>query len=196
MKFFPVVCGRPTRRLWSQHGAHLCSPFQCELCWFRNLEGRDPVPGVHDLAIALIRHSNLDNIAGRAPSTIRSHILETRSIVENLGRFGLTVPLHTLSPMPLGDPVGMGIAVAMQLKFLTAKGRIVSNPQYATVRGVRGTATLNWQSSPVSVGEICHLPKARVGFAQHPACCNWIGFTISHLEWNCRWGCRHSRIRQ
>ena len=36
-------------------GAHLCAPFQCELCWFRNLEGKDPVPGVHDRAIYLIR---------------------------------------------------------------------------------------------------------------------------------------------
>ena len=29
-------------------GSHLCIPFQCELCWFRNIEGRDPVPGRDD----------------------------------------------------------------------------------------------------------------------------------------------------
>jgi hypothetical protein len=124
-------------------GAHLCSPFQCELCWFRNLVGKDPVLGVHDQAIYLIRRSNLDNMAGRAPSTIRGHLMETLTMVQNFEGVGLPLPLHPLGPMPLGDSTGMGIAIGMQLKSITAKGRIVGNPQYATVRGVRGTASLN-----------------------------------------------------
>ena len=30
-------------------GVHLTIPFQCETCWMRNLEGRDPAPGLDDL---------------------------------------------------------------------------------------------------------------------------------------------------
>ena len=142
-------------------GAHLCSPFQCELCWFRNLEGKDPVLGVHDKVIYLIRRANLDNIAGRAPSTIRGHLMETRTMVENCEKFGLTVPLQPLGPLPLGDPYGMGIALAMQMKSITAKGRIEKTPQYASVRRVRGTATLNWQASPASGGEAASFAKGK-----------------------------------
>ncbi len=46
--------GRMKRFNQGAEGAHLCSLFPCELCWFRNLEGRDPLPGVHDQAICLI----------------------------------------------------------------------------------------------------------------------------------------------
>ena len=142
-------------------GAHLCSPFQCELCWFRNLEGKDPVAGVHDKAMLLIRRSNLDNMAGRAPSTIRGHLMETITMVQNFEKFGLIPPLRPLGPFPLSDTTGMGIAIAMQMKSITAKGRIVENPQYATVRGVRGTASLNWQSSPIGVGESSSFSKGK-----------------------------------
>ena len=165
-------------------GAHLISPFQCELCWFRNLEGKDPEPGVHDQAIACIRRSNLDNIAGRAPSTIWGHLMETRSIVDRSARFGLSVPLHALGPLPVGDPYGMGVAVAMQIKSVTAKGRIVSNPQFSTVRGLRGTATLNWQASPGGVGESASFAKnkGRVRPTRCPTQSDWFYQCLLGME--------------
>ena len=165
-------------------GAHLCSPFQCELCWFRNLEGKDPVPGVHDQAIALIRRSNLDNMAGRAPSTIRGHLMETLSMVQNFESAGLTLPLQPLGPLPLGDFVGMGIAIGMQLKSITAKGKIVANPQYATVRGVRGTASLNWQASPygVGVGSSFAKGKGRVRPTSCPTQSDWFYYFSLGME--------------
>ncbi len=30
-------------------GAHMCTPFQCEVCWFRNLEGKEVQPGRDDV---------------------------------------------------------------------------------------------------------------------------------------------------
>ena len=129
--------GGKLRRLnQGAEGAHLCSPFQCELCWFRNLEGKDPLPGVHNQAICLIGQSNLDNMDGRAPSTIRGHLMETLTLVQNFGKCGLTLPLQPLGPLPLSDSTGMGEAIGMQLKLITAKGQIVANPQYDTVQGV------------------------------------------------------------
>jgi hypothetical protein len=29
-----------------RNGDHLLCPFQCDLCHFRNIQGRDPVPGL------------------------------------------------------------------------------------------------------------------------------------------------------
>ena len=107
-------------------GAHLCSPFRCELCWFRNIKGKDPVPGLHDQAICLIRRSYLDYMAGRAPSTICGHLMETLTMVQNFERYGLSPPLQPLGPMPVSNSVGMGIAIGMQLKkSITARGQIV-----------------------------------------------------------------------
>ena len=103
--------------------AHLCLPFQCELCWFQNLKGKDPLPGVHDQAICLIRQSNLDNMAGRAPSTIRGHLMENLTLVQNFGICGLTLPLQPLGSLPLSDTTGMGVAIGMQLKSITATYR-------------------------------------------------------------------------
>jgi hypothetical protein len=64
--------------------------------------------------------------------------METLTLVQNFGMCGLTLPLQPLAlgPLPLSDSTGMGVAIGMQLKSITAKGRIVANPQYATVRGV------------------------------------------------------------
>ena len=177
--------GARLRRLnQGAEGAHLCSPFQCELCWFRNLEGKDPVPGVHDRVIYLIRRSNLDNMAGRAPSTIRGHLMETLTLVQNFDAYGLTPPLQPLGPLPLCDSTGMGIAIGMQLKSITAKGRIVANPQYATVRGVRGTASLNWQASPYGVGEGSSFAKGkgRVRPTSCPSQSDWFYYFCLGME--------------
>ena len=62
--------------------------------------------------------------------------METLTLVQNCGMCGLTLPLQPLGPSPLSDSTGMGEAIGMQLKLITAKGQIVANPQYDTVRGV------------------------------------------------------------
>jgi len=50
---------------------HLCIPFQCKLCWFRNIKGRDHVPGRDDISMTCIRQANLDAMLGKSPLTIR-----------------------------------------------------------------------------------------------------------------------------
>jgi hypothetical protein len=45
-------------------GAHLCISFQCELCWYWNIEKREPVPGGDDLYLTYIRRANLDAMLG------------------------------------------------------------------------------------------------------------------------------------
>ena len=162
----------------------MCSHFQCELCWFHNLEGKDPVPGLHDQAIYLIRRSNLDNMAGRAPSTIRGHLMEALTMVQNFERFGLTLPLQPLGPLPLSDSTRMGVAIGMQLKSITVRGQIVKNPQNATVRGVRGSALLNWQALPFGVGEGSSFAKGkgRVRPTSCPTQSDWFYYFCLGME--------------
>ena len=47
--------------------------FQCEGCWFINLEGRPPDPKLDEMYIKLIRRANLDAIGGRAVTTTQAH---------------------------------------------------------------------------------------------------------------------------
>jgi hypothetical protein len=51
--------------------SHLVTPFQCDLCVSRNLQGRNP--GAHDeLLMECIRQANLDALWGREASTVNS----------------------------------------------------------------------------------------------------------------------------
>ena len=54
-------------------GAHMCIPFQCDVCWMRNLEGRDPVAGRDDVYMACIKRENLEAIMGKSTLTIANH---------------------------------------------------------------------------------------------------------------------------
>ena len=35
-------------------GSHICIPCQCELCWYQNIEGNDPIPGKDDIYVMCI----------------------------------------------------------------------------------------------------------------------------------------------
>ena len=115
-------------------GSHLCIPFQCEMCWYWNLEGRNPTPGKDDVYLICIRRANLDAMLGKSPLTIRAHRSQTLSSLQNSMRIDKTPSYHPRGPFPMGDMVGMSLAVDMLLKSLVAKGRILDHVQFATLR--------------------------------------------------------------
>ena len=155
--------------LMAVEGAYLCIPFKCEVCWFRNLEGRDPRGESDDVYVACIRQANLDAMLGKSPLTIRVHRRETIAVIANSRLIGKTPAYSPRGPFPLEDLVGMSLAVDMLLKSLTAKGRIVDHVQFATLRKLRGTYAKNWESSPSGVKEGASFAKGRCGFVPHPA---------------------------
>lgn len=61
-------------------GVHCCATFQCEVCWMRNLEGRDlgPLNGAY---IQSIRCATLDSISGKSRNTIAGHRRRNKRIV-------------------------------------------------------------------------------------------------------------------
>jgi hypothetical protein len=171
-------------------GAHLCIPFQCELCWFRNIERRDPVPGRDDLYLTCIRRANLDAMLGKSPLTIRAHRRETLAALENAASIGKTPAYHPRCPFPMSDEVGMSLAVDMLLKSLRAKGRILDHVQYATLRKMRGTYTKNWESSPAGIREGAAFANGnyRVRQTSCPAQSEWFHDFSRGLEY--RMGCQ------
>ena len=60
------------RHLHAREGDHLLTPFQCDLCMFRNFQGRDPLKAdaKDDLLLCCIRRANLDAVWGRETHTV------------------------------------------------------------------------------------------------------------------------------
>ena len=156
----------------------------------RNLEGRDPVTGPDDVYQACIKRANLDAMLGKSPLTIANHTRETRTVVKNAAMINKTPSYYPRGPFPLGDSVGMGLAVDMQLKSLTAKGRIRKHVQFSTLRRLRGTHTKNWESSPLGVAEGALFAKGlgRIRPTSCPSQSEWFYDMLRGMEY--RMGCQ------
>ena len=133
--------------------AHLCIPFQCEVCWFHNLEGKDPRGESDEVYLACIRHANLDAMLGKSLLTIQAHRREMIVKLVTSRLIGKTPSYHPRGPFPDGNPVGMSLVVGMLLKSLVAKGPIADHVQFSTLWKLRGTYTKNWESYPAGVTE-------------------------------------------
>jgi hypothetical protein len=86
-----------------------------------NLERHLPASGLDDAYIMCIRQANLDAMGGRAASTIGAHAMAVKHIMQNCSLIQKTPTLMARTPMPLSDPVGMGMAVDILFNSLAAR---------------------------------------------------------------------------
>ncbi|KAL7460179.1 hypothetical protein ACHAXS_000641 [Conticribra weissflogii] len=165
-------------------GVNTCMPFQCEVCWLRNLESRDPTS--RDASYVMcIRRANLDAMAGKAKLTILSHLRETKTVIANCERIRKTPPFPPRGPFPLQDLVGMGVAVDMMQRSLTGKGRIGKFIQFDTMRKVRATYSKSWDSSPDGVAEGSSFSKGtgKVRMTSCPTQSEWFADFLRGAEY-------------
>ena len=134
------------------HGVQACQPFQCPVCWMRNLEGREPGPG-DEAYMRTIKRATLDAICGVSRSTVAAHRGRIGQLVKNAERIGKTPTLEPRGPFPLKDSLGMGLAVDIIQKSIHAKGYNEPVVQTGVLRQLRSTYTKNYESSPVGVAE-------------------------------------------
>ncbi len=131
-------CPRDTalRYKVARDGDNLLTTFQCDLCWFRNLQRRDPLPDLpqDNLLLCVIRRALLDSLWGREPQTVSSTLRAARNMVQQWQKVGLTLQFPSLSPFPVCNSLGMGVAVAMLLKSLEPGRYSARYQQFATVR--------------------------------------------------------------
>jgi hypothetical protein len=159
--------------------SHMCIPFQCKVCWMRNLEGRDPLPERDDVYKAYIKRENLDAMLGKLPLTIANHVRETRAVIKNAELINKTPLYYPRRPYPLGNSVGMGLAVDMELKSLVARGCIREHVQFFTLRHLRTTHTKAGNLLLSEWWRVPHLPKAWVVSGQRHVHLNLSGFMPS-----------------
>ena len=76
------------------NGAFLLVPFQCDICWFINLQQKEP--GLRILGY--IRRVNLDVIWSRSPGTIANTKNEIVNLIECWKDLGLEINLPKVGP--------------------------------------------------------------------------------------------------
>jgi hypothetical protein len=94
---------------------------------------------------------------GKLPLTIANHVRETRAVVKNVELINKTPSYYTRGPFPLGDLVGMGLMVDMELNFLVARGCIWEHVQFSMLRRLRATHTKNLGIFPSRSGGGCPI---------------------------------------
>ena len=131
------------RFLVGRDGDHLMNPFQCELCHFRNIQGRNPTVGNQkDQALMeQFRRVSLDVFWSREGSTVRHNkglVKRVAKTEESFGCVNRIIP--PIGPHPLEDSLGMGACVAVLDRSMD-KGNYAPNVQWETFRKTMSALT-------------------------------------------------------
>jgi hypothetical protein len=134
---------------YARKGDNFMCPFQCDLCHFRNLTGRNPGENFDcDLRLLVaIRRAILDSFWARAESTVGNNLRDLKKF-KTIGRdrLGLNTILPEMGPFPLEDVWGMGVAVVI-LERSMDKGIYKETLQFQTARKLRSVFSNAWGAS-------------------------------------------------
>ena len=131
------------------NGAHIMQPFQCDLCWFRNLQKRDPVTTSYkdSMLLAHIRRVNLDLIWSRSANTSYT------SVFKNSNRLSLSLglkPRHfPQGPWPVADEVGFQIAIEIVAASMLEGNTSKNYQQFDSIRTIRTMHQHLYESGPL-----------------------------------------------
>jgi hypothetical protein len=129
----------------------LFCPFQCELCHFRNLQGRSLHVGSGLLGyvelLKCLRRVNLDASWSRESSTVSQNLGKINRALQIAHGLGMSnPPLPKLGPCKLEDEFRAGAAVKM-VKPSIDPGVTESNVQLETVRKMKSAFVNLYQAS-------------------------------------------------
>jgi hypothetical protein len=121
------------RFLIGRAGDQLMTPFQCELCHFRNIMLREPdMTRLQDCEIIeLIRRANLDAFWGRETNTVKNNLRAGLRMEKTMTRLGMPCVNGPMGPFPLRDEFGMQAALAVLDRSLD-QGKHDVNVQFET----------------------------------------------------------------
>jgi len=133
----------------ARNGDMLCSPFQCDHCWFVNLCRREPSDMSYsdDRLLGYIRRVNLDLMWSRERGTVANTLAAVNKGRTMSIELGLVPQLLKLGPWPLGDGQGFQTAIEM-LRASQKKGKNdASYVQFDTVRKIRTAYATLYENS-------------------------------------------------
>ena len=129
-------------------------PFQCELCHFRNVYRRDPVPESRTDSNFVIycRRANLDAMWARSSATVAKTLrvlFRSQEVATDL--FDIPNPFPYREPFPLQDDFGI-VAAILFLEESRRPGRNTASVQWDTARGLTSAVTNFYSSGRDSLG--------------------------------------------
>ena len=141
--------GEERKFKFARNGDNFMVLFQCDLCHFWNIQGRDPgrFPDQDKTLLMGIRQATLDSFWSRAISTVKNNTAGVKRFyniaIEQLGVAGC---LPEMGPFPLSDTWGMYIAVVILQRSLD-KGVYRDTIQYETSWKLRSVYSNCWGAS-------------------------------------------------
>jgi hypothetical protein len=146
------------------NGDHLICPFQCDLCWFHNLQRCDPLPrnDWDTLLLCCIRQANLDALWGRESHTVDSTLRAAKQLALLWTQVGLDPEFPALGPHPVGDTVGFRVAIGMLLKSLEPGRYSQVHQQFETTRKLRAGYSNMYMGSLEGTSSLCTVGGDRV----------------------------------
>jgi hypothetical protein len=107
----------------ARNGDSLLTPFQCDLCHFRNILGRGPVPSSFkdSKILAFIRRANFDSTRQREPNTVSANLREAIRMECITDQLDLPSVTPAMGLFPLRNDFEMLAAIAVLDRSL-AKG--------------------------------------------------------------------------
>lgn len=159
--------------LSGRNGDHLLTPFQCELCHFRNLYGREPDQPRDTWVLGVMRRALLDAFWDRSRATVEANVRILRRMLKDCEELGLPPPQMNMGPWALEDTVGMGVAVLL-LKRSLDPGRNDKYVQYDTVRKLRSAATNLYQAGVNGLKDrVASFEKQKLWISEAPTQSYW-----------------------
>jgi hypothetical protein len=174
-----VKAGDEKRFLEARPGDNLLTPFQCELCHFRNIMKRNPVNAnwADREILEYIRRANLDAFWARETNTVNNNLRDAVRMESKIsGRLGLPSVTPPMGPFPLEDKFGMAAAIATLDRSLDP-GIYEEHVQWDTFRKVRSAVTNISQAGVSGLGDVVGAyERERV----------WISNVPTHSFWYSR----------
>ena len=151
------------------------TPFQCEMCHFRNIYNRNPVylNPVDLEALAFFRRASLDAFWSRATSTVKENLNEGKRGQRFADRMGVLCLVPEMGPFPLSDSMGMMVAASILDRSLDP-GITEKYVQWDTFRGARSFVT---NATQAGVGGL----SSTVGAYEKNRM--WISDVVTHSFW-------------
>ena len=139
----------------ARDGDHLMTTFQCELCHFRNITGRDPTPGYppHESMMTHTRRVNLDAFWSRSVNTVSGHRSYVQRIFKTRDKFQIPTMVPPMGPFPLRDIHGMSAALAVLDKSQDATGKHEKHVQPNTYKKITAALGSLYQAGCEGLGE-------------------------------------------
>jgi hypothetical protein len=177
--------GDDIRFLQARAGDNLLTPFQCDLCHFRNIMKRDPVKDhwADREILEYVRRANLDAFWARESNTVNNNLRDAvrmeGKVASRLGIPSITPPM---GPFPVEDKFGMAAAIATLDRSLDP-GIYEEHVQWDTFRKVRSSVTNISQAGVSGLSDVVGAyERERVWVSEVPTHSFWYSRFMAGLH--------------